>query len=127
MYQYHPNSLSKTCNTIPIGTPLPNVQLYILSGQSEPVKTGDAGFLYVGGVGVAKGYHKQPTLEEGRFVDGAVVGLAGTRLYNTGDLVVQLPDGNLEFRGRADNQVKVRGFRVELEAIEAAIYRHPMV
>ncbi|MDY7077385.1 MAG: amino acid adenylation domain-containing protein, partial [Chloroflexota bacterium] len=120
---------------IPIGHPFPNVRLYVLDERFSPVPIGLPGELYIGGVGVARGYLNRPELTTERFIpdpfaspasEGGWEG-AGARLYKTGDLVRYLPDGNIEFLGRADFQVKIRGFRVELGEIETVLNRHPMV
>ena len=110
---------------IPIGKPIANTSAYILDDQHQLVPIGVPGKLYLGGAGLARGYHDLPQLTADRFV--YVQALGGMRLYCTGDLAVRLPDGALQCLGRVDNQVKVRGFRVELEAVEAAVRRHPKV
>ncbi len=105
----------------PIGKPLQNFQLYVLDKHWNPVPVGVPGELCVGGVGLARGYHKRPDLTADKFIPDPFSGEAGARLYRTGDLVKYLPDGNIEFLGRIDHQVKVRGFRIELGEIEAVI------
>lgn len=124
----------------PIGRPMANVQIYLLDQQRQPVPIGVPGELYVGGVGVARGYLNRPDLTADRFIEWPLGndGLSATRdsqlasrnpqrLYKTGDLARYLPDGNLEFLGRIDHQVKVRGYRVELEEIESRLQSHPAV
>ena len=108
-----------------IGRPLANTHLYVLDRQGHPVPIGVAGALYIGGAGVTRGYRNRPDLTRERFVTAAIA--PGERLYGTGDLVRYRADGTLEFLGRADDQVKVRGFRIELKEVEAAIQQHPLV
>jgi amino acid adenylation domain-containing protein len=113
--------------SVPIGQAIANTQLYVLDADGQPVPAGVAGELYVGGAGVARGYHNRPDLTAERFVPDPLGTEPGARLYRTGDLVRALPDGNLEFLGRIDGQVKVRGFRVETEEIEGNLDEHPSV
>ncbi|MBV9231017.1 MAG: AMP-binding protein, partial [Chloroflexi bacterium] len=113
--------------SIPIGKAIPNMQLYVLDKYLEPLPIGVSGELYVGGIGVGRGYlgDEQRTAEA--FVPDPFVPQEGARLYKTGDLARYLPDGNLEFLGRLDHQVKVRGNRIELGEIEAVLSQHPAV
>ena len=108
-----------------IGQPIPDLQTYVLNQFLEPVALGVPGEIYVGGAGVARGYHNRPQLSAERFCDNPFK--AGTRLYKSGDVARPLPNGDLEFIGRADMQVKIRGFRIELGEIEAVIGEHPAV
>ncbi|MCB0168065.1 MAG: amino acid adenylation domain-containing protein, partial [Anaerolineae bacterium] len=116
---------------IPIGRPIANMQIYILDHQLRPVPVGVVGQLYIGGVQVARGYLNQPALTAEKFIPDPFASFRterpGTRLYKTGDLARYLPDGNIEFVGRLDHQVKLRGFRIELGEIEAVLSRHPAV
>ncbi|MEU5940240.1 amino acid adenylation domain-containing protein [Micromonospora sp. NPDC047548] len=109
--------------SVPVGRPIANTELYVLDAWLNPVPAGVVGELYVGGAGVARGYLHQPSLTAERFVPHPFSSVPGARLYRTGDLVRRRPDGNLEYLGRTDNQVKLRGFRVECGEIEAAIRR----
>jgi amino acid adenylation domain-containing protein len=108
--------------TVPIGKPLPNVTAHVLDARQQPLPPGVPGELWIGGAGVARGYVGRADLTAERFAD-----LHGERCYRTGDRVRRLPTGDLEFLGRLDAQVKVRGHRVELGEIEAALGQHPSV
>ncbi|MFD4315427.1 amino acid adenylation domain-containing protein [Streptomyces sp. NPDC058548] len=109
---------------VPIGRPLSNTRTYVLDTRLRPVPIGVPGEIHIGGDGVAQGYWNRPELTAQRFLDDP---FTGGRLYRTGDIGRWRPDGNLEYLGRQDDQVKVRGFRVELGEVEAAMLRHPGV
>ncbi|MCP5097302.1 MAG: amino acid adenylation domain-containing protein [Chloroflexi bacterium] len=110
---------------VPIGRPIDNIQLYILDAEHQPVPIGVAGELHIGGVGVARTYLNRPGLTADKFIPNPFSILPGDRLYKTGDLARYRPDGNIEYLGRIDFQVKVRGFRVELGEIETRLTDHP--
>ncbi|MFN2413682.1 MAG: amino acid adenylation domain-containing protein [Pyrinomonadaceae bacterium] len=112
---------------MPIGRPVSNMRLYILRGHMQPVPVGLAGELYVGGVGVGRGYLNDPRRTAEVFVPDPFSAEPGARLYKTGDQARHLPSGEIEFLGRLDSQVKIRGFRIELGDIEYALGSHPGV
>jgi amino acid adenylation domain-containing protein len=112
---------------IPIGRAIESAPVYVLDRHGEPVPAGVTGELYIGGDVLARGYLRRPELTAERFGPDPFSGRPGARLYRTGDQVRQLADGQLEFVGRADEQVKVRGYRIELGEIESALKEHPAV
>ncbi|HEX6290021.1 MAG TPA: amino acid adenylation domain-containing protein [Herpetosiphonaceae bacterium] len=114
-------------SAMPIGMPLPGRTAYVLDDDLEPVPEGVAGELYLGGVGIARGYLGRPDLTAEKFVPDPFSQIPGARLYRTGDRALVGADRQLAFIGRADQQVKLRGFRIELGEIEAALRRHPAV
>ncbi|MBW4478454.1 MAG: amino acid adenylation domain-containing protein [Tolypothrix brevis GSE-NOS-MK-07-07A] len=140
-------------NSVPIGRPIANTQIYLLDSHLQPVPIGVSGEVYIGGLGVARGYLNRPELTTQKFIPNPFKGSRGAgeqgsrgageknsfpcpnpqspipspRLYKTGDLARYLPDGNIEFLGRIDHQVKIRGYRIELTAIEAILLQHPVI
>ncbi|MEG4440289.1 amino acid adenylation domain-containing protein [Microcoleus sp. AT9_B5] len=117
--------LSKNASLI--GRPIPDLQVYLLDRNCQPVPIGIPGEIYVGGAGVARGYLNQPELTGDRFIPNPFNDSLKARLYKSGDLARYLPNGDIEYLGRIDHQVKVRGFRIELGEIEAALGQHPDV
>ncbi|EFM11229.1 amino acid adenylation domain protein [Paenibacillus curdlanolyticus YK9] len=126
-YPVQPGSVSKTQTSIPYGQPMNNNYFYILNDDKRPVPFGVAGELYIGGVGVARGYMNDEAKTATAFVPNPFRNGAQERMYRTGDLGRMLPSGQMEFLGRKDHQVKIRGFRVELGEIESQLVQHPDV
>lgn len=119
--------VQNTDGAVPIGRPIANTQLYILDDALRPVPSGSPGELFIGGDGVTLGYLDRPDLTAARFLSDPFSSRAGARMYRTGDRARHLPSGDVEFLGRRDHQVKVRGYRVELSEVEAALGGHPDV
>ena len=110
-----------------IGTPIDNVQTYILNEKGQPVPIGEPGEIYIGGAGLARGYRHRPDLTDERFVPNPFGPEGGARLFRTGDLGRYLPDGQIAFLGRVDEQIKIRGFRIEPAEIVRVLNEHPAV
>ncbi|WP_424528956.1 amino acid adenylation domain-containing protein [Sphaerisporangium viridialbum] len=122
------DSVADGVQTISIGTPAHDTQFYVLDGDRSPLAPGEVGELYIGGVQLARGYLHRPDLTAERFVDNPFHGEHGSsRLYRTGDLAYWNADGTVQFVGRVDNQVKLRGFRIELDEIRLGIESHDWV
>ncbi|WP_105979310.1 amino acid adenylation domain-containing protein [Bacillus paralicheniformis] len=114
-------------NSSLIGIPIPDLQLYLLDQDMKPVPTGTPGEIYVGGPGVGRGYLNRPELTRERFLPDQFSSKEGDKLYKSGDLAIRLASGEIQFLERVDLQVKVRGFRIELQGIENALLGHPCV
>ncbi|WP_336948335.1 amino acid adenylation domain-containing protein [Serratia nevei] len=125
---YRPLSAQDTAITTSlIGSRIPDLRLYLLGADGEPVPMGAIGELYVGGEGVARGYLNRPELTAERFLDDPFNRAPGARMYRTGDLARYLPGGDIEYLGRNDQQVKIRGFRIECGEVEAQLSTDPRV
>ena len=118
---------STSTATVPIGRAIKNTRLYVLDSHSQPVPIGVAGELYVGGIGVGRGYLNDREHTRRRFLRDPFSKRRGARLYRTGDLARWRSDGTLECFGRIDHQVKIRGCRIELEEVEHVLMEHPGV
>ncbi len=115
-------------STVPIGYPIANTQIYVLDSHLQPVPIGVPGELHIGGIGLARGYYNRPELTAEKFIPNPFnTQQKSDRLYKTGDLVRYLPNGNLEYLGRLDHQVKIRGLRIELGEIETLLTQHPEI
>jgi amino acid adenylation domain-containing protein len=112
---------------ISIGRPISNMRTYVLDKRLQPAPVGIAGELYLGGIGLARGYLNDPGLTAERFQPDPFIGSGGSRMYRTGDICRWLPDGCLEYMGRCDQQVKLRGLRIELEEIQTVLQTSPAV
>jgi len=108
-------------DALSIGRPIPNTQIYLLNSYLQPVPLGIAGELYIGGVGLARGYFNRPDLTAEKFLPHPFCTDPDARLYRTGDLARYRSDGSIEFLGRIDHQVKINGFRIELGEVEVAL------
>jgi len=124
---YSITDASQSVNSVSIGCPISNTQVYILDSQLQPVPIGVPGELYIAGDGLARGYFNRPELTARAFISNPFSDEPDARLYKTGDLARYLPDGNIEYLGRIDNQVKIRGYRIELGEIEETLRQHPAV
>ena len=122
---YWPCQPSDSHTTVPIGYPIANTQIYILDELLQPVPMGTSGELFIGGVGLARGYIYKPELTREKFIPHPFN--PKERVYRTGDLCRFLPDGAIEYLGRIDHQIKLRGFRIELGEIETVLRAHPSV
>jgi amino acid adenylation domain-containing protein len=124
---YEVQSEDPHTGSVPIGRPIANTQLYILDEDLQPVPPGSMGELYIGGVGVGRGYLNRPELTAERFLEDHFSGVPGARLYKSGDLARYRADGVLEYLGRSDDQVKIHGYRIELGEIESVLAAQPKV
>ncbi len=122
-----PETAGERIGNVPIGHPIANTEIYILDEKQQLVPVGTAGELYIGGAGVGRGYRDRAELTAQKFLAHPFSDAPGARLYRTGDWARLTAAGEIEFAGRQDSQVKVRGFRVELQEVEAALARHPAV
>ena len=124
---FEPKASEEIPAVLPIGRPIANTRIYILSKNLQPLPVGIAGDLYVAGPGLARGYLNRPEITAEKFIPDPFSKEPEARMYKTGDLARYLASGEIEFAGRTDDQVKIRGYRVELEEIEAVLGSHPGV
>jgi len=124
-YDPSADSRREISSELPVGKPVQGVQVYILDAEMEPVPVGATGEMHIGGLGVARGYLNRPELTAEKFIPDPFSTEPGARLYKTGDLACFAADGNILFRGRRDDQIKIQGFRVELGEIESALSAFP--
>ena len=122
-----PATLPEGCYAVPIGRAVANMQIYLLDQEMQPVPIGVIGEVYCGGIGVGRGYLYDPQRTAERFLPDPFSQKRGARFYKTGDLACYLPDGNLEYRGRVDQQVKIRGMRIEPGEIESLLRQQPAI
>jgi acyl-coenzyme A synthetase/AMP-(fatty) acid ligase/acyl carrier protein len=127
MHTYSTFALRNPHSPAIIGRPIANTQVYVLDGKQRPVPVGMPGELYLGGAGLARGYWQRPDLTPQKFIPNPFSQVPEARLYRTGDQVRFRSDGNLEFLGRRDNQVKILGIRIEPGEVEAALTEHSAV
>ncbi|MFI5406904.1 MAG: amino acid adenylation domain-containing protein, partial [Nitrososphaerales archaeon] len=126
-YALTDTTIHHTKDLVPIGKPAYNSTIYILNNQLQPVPIGILGEIYIGGVGLSRGYLNRQQLTNEKFIVDPFSQDSHDRLYKSGDLARYLPDGNIEYIGRIDNQVKIRGFRIELGEIDAVLTEHPAI
>lgn len=124
---YHKCLPDEQCTTYSIGLPISNTRLYVLDEEMNELGTGEMGELYIGGICLSPGYYNRPDLTAERFVDNPFSDVPGAKLYRTGDLVSRSENGELDFFGRMDFQIKLHGFRIEIEEIEQCIKEQPFV
>jgi acyl-CoA synthetase (AMP-forming)/AMP-acid ligase II/acyl carrier protein len=125
--RYRIHDVPEGATALPIGRPIPGTEVYLLDAGLRPVPAGVIGEIYLGGAGLARGYWGDPAQTAASFLPLPFGGARGERLYRTGDLGSYQPNGDVSFRGRYDSQIKIRGFRVELEEVETVLRTHPAV
>lgn len=114
-------------SSVPIGRPVPNTCVYLLDSNLSPLALGLPGEIYIGGPGLSRGYLRQPGITAERFIPDPHSDTPGARLYKTGDIGTYRNNGDIEFGGRLDNQIKLRGYRIELDEVEHALRQHPAI
>jgi acyl carrier protein len=128
MSTYHKlGSVPEDARTVPIGRPVTNARVYLLDSRMRPVPLGLPGEIYIGGEGIARGYRNRPELNQEKFLADVISGRPGALLYRTGDLARLRGNGDFEFIGRIDHQVKIHGYRIELPEVQLAVAAHPDV